>query len=223
MYYRESKSILRLNYLDKSLHPRRTQLLVLIHILERRKFHSQRVSTTTIKSTILLLAEQKKTIHVPIWQKVLIWENLWGGGEGGLNFFWGAYFNSQQYGRPSKNQDYTDRSSNCLKIENLRWCTFKLGYYYVQKPFQKAEAPLFNSNQWEQQGILCYKYRLALVQNFQSRKPASRWVSWTCWFHAIQIVCTRTCTIPKRTNQHAGDAVRTASITFRHLYKLQTE
>ncbi|WP_296705289.1 tetratricopeptide repeat protein, partial [Algoriphagus sp.] len=82
-----------------------------------------------------------------------------------------AYFNSQQYPRAeSQFKTYTDRLRGRDNKENYDDAMLRLGdCYYVQKRFSEAAAIFQQAINESNSGIDYAYYRLAVVQNFQTR------------------------------------------------------
>ncbi len=82
-----------------------------------------------------------------------------------------AYFNSQQYPRAeSQFKSYTDRLRGRDNKENYDDAMLRLGdCYYVQKRFSEAASTFQQAINEANSGIDYAYYRLAVVQNFQTR------------------------------------------------------
>lgn len=158
VYYRDQKYPAALNYLDKSLQfPENPTIVLDSHFWKGEILSAAGNLPLAIKSYDTAVDLGKKTSSAYLTKSLY-----------GLGY---AYFNSQQYGRAEQEfKTYTDRLRTRENKENYDDALLRLGdTYYVQKRFPDAEATFQRAINESNKGIDYAYYRLAVVQNFQSR------------------------------------------------------
>jgi tetratricopeptide (TPR) repeat protein len=158
VYYRDQKYAAALNYLDKSLQFSENPTIALDTYFWKGEIQSAAGNLPqAIKSYDTAVGLGKKSSSAYLTKSLY-----------GLGY---AYFNSQQYGRAGQEfKTYTDRLRTRQNKENYDDALLRLGdTYYVQKRFPEAEATFQRAIDESNKGIDYAYYRLAVVQNFQSR------------------------------------------------------
>jgi tetratricopeptide (TPR) repeat protein len=158
VYYRDQKYAAALNYLDKSLQfPENPTIALDAHFWKGEIQSAAGNLPQAIKSYNTAVGLGRKSSSAYLTKSLY-----------GLGY---AYFNSQQYGRSGQEfKTYTDRLRTRENKENYDDALLRLGdTYYVQKRFPEAEATFQRAINESNKGIDYAYYRLAVVQNFQSR------------------------------------------------------
>jgi tetratricopeptide (TPR) repeat protein len=158
VYYRDQKYNPALAYLDKSLqYPEDPSIALETHFWKGEINSSSGNLAQAIKSYDAAIAMGKKTSSAYLTKSLY-----------GLGY---AYFNSQQYGKAEQEfKTYTDRLRTRENKENYDDALLRLGdCYYVQKRFSESEATFQRAINESNKGIDYAYYRLAVVQNFQSK------------------------------------------------------
>jgi len=158
VYYRDQKFNPALAYLDKSLKfPEDPSTALETHFWKGEILAASGNLVQAIKSYDAAILMGKKTSSAYLTKSLY-----------GLGY---AYFNLQQYGKAEQEfKTYTDRLRARENKENYDDALLRLGdSYYVQKRFGEAETTFQRAINESNRGIDYAYYRLAVVQNFQSK------------------------------------------------------
>ncbi|SDD51261.1 Outer membrane protein assembly factor BamD, BamD/ComL family [Algoriphagus faecimaris] len=162
VYYRDKRYPGAIQYLDKSMeYPVNRDLVLESHFWKGEIYAASGDLAAAIKSYDQALAMGRTTSSAYLNKSIY-----------GLGY---AYFNSQQYAKAETHfKDYTDRMRSRQDKENYDDAMLRLGdCYYVQKRFGESEQNFQQAIREGNSGIDYALFRLAVVQNFQSKNQES--------------------------------------------------